>query len=73
MTHPNKHIRDAVEYALSHGWRLSKPGRSSHLWGRLRCPLADRDGCDAQPVYSTPRSPENHAERIRKRVDACPH
>ena len=72
MTHPNKHIREAVEYAVSRGWRIVKPGRSSHNWGRLRCPFGARGGCD-EPVYSTPRSPENHADRIRTRVDQCPH
>ena len=72
MPHPNKHIREAVEYALSRGWRLKKTGRSSHLWGRLLCPFGARGGCD-EPVYSTPRSPENHADRIRDRVDKRPH
>ena len=71
MTHPNKHIREAVEYALARGWRLEKAGRSSHNWGRLLCPHG-RGGCQV-PVYSTPRSMENHARGLRKAVDDCAH
>jgi hypothetical protein len=33
--HPNKHIRDAVDYAISQGWRLVKSGPRAHAWGRL--------------------------------------
>ncbi|MFH5804385.1 hypothetical protein [Alienimonas sp. DA493] len=72
MTHPNKHIREAIEYALSRGWRLEKAGGSSHNWGTLLCGAGSRGGC-IQRVYSTPRSPENHANDIRKKVDRCPH
>ena len=57
VTHPNKHVREAIEYAVSRGWRIVQPGRSSHNWGRLRCPFGARGGCD-EPVYSTPRSPK---------------
>ena len=33
--HPDKHIREAVNYALSKGWRLKKGGSRAHAWGRL--------------------------------------
>ena len=72
MLHPNKHIREAIEYAVARGWRLRKSGRSSHNWGRLLCGAGARGGC-SQPVHSTPRSPENHADDIRRKVDRCPH
>ena len=72
MTHPNKHIREAVEYALSHGWRLQKPGKSAHVWGTLLCPRAARDGC-VRRVQGTPRNPETHAAQIVRKVDRCPH
>ena len=72
MHHPNKHIREAVEYALDRGWRLEKSGKSSHTWGKLLCPSAARGGC-IRRVYSTPRSPEQHADQIRKEIDACGH
>jgi hypothetical protein len=70
--HPNKHIREAVDYALVHGWRLRKAGPRAHIWGVLLCRHEARDGC-RQQVYSTPRVPQNHAERIRRVVDRCPH
>ena len=70
--HPNKHIREAINYALEHGWRLRKAGSRAHLWGVLLCPDEERDGC-RQQVFSTPRVPENHAARIRRVVDHCPH
>jgi len=69
---PNKHIREAVAYALERGWRLRKAGPRAHIWGVLFCPLEGRDGC-RQQVYSTPRVPEDHAARIRRVVDRCPH
>ena len=70
--HPNKHIREAVNYAFAHGWRLRKAGPRGHIWGLLLCPLAARDGC-RQQVFSTPRVPEDHAARIRRMVNHCPH
>ena len=33
--HKNKHIRAAVEYALSRGWRLVLAGGHAHVWGTL--------------------------------------
>ena len=70
--HPNKHIRTAVEYALSHGWTLRKSGPRAHIWGRLYCSLRSRDGC-SRAVYSTPKCPEDHAKDIRRAVDRCQH
>lgn len=70
--HKNKHIRAAIEYALSKGWRLELAGPSAHIWGTLYCPHAGRDGC-FRHVYCTPRVPENHARKIRREVDSCPH
>jgi len=70
--HPNKHIREAVDHAVTNGWRLVKSGPRAHAWGRLYCPVQTRGGCIIT-VYSTPRVPENHAGYIRRRVQACPH
>ncbi|MEM9703991.1 MAG: hypothetical protein AAF907_16245 [Planctomycetota bacterium] len=72
MKHPNKHIREAIEYALDRGWRLEKSGKSAHNWGMLLCPFNARGGCRVA-VHSTPRVPENHADQIRRAVDRCPH
>ena len=68
--HPKKAIEKAVQYAESLGWRveLSK----GHAWGRLLCPHRGRDGCIVG-VYSTPRSPDNHARHIQREIDLCPH
>jgi hypothetical protein len=70
--HPNKHIRAALDYALSHGWTLRKAGARAHIWGRICCPQHDREGCQFS-VFSTPRVPEDYARWIRRAVDRCPH
>ena len=70
--HPNKHIRAAIANAESLGWTFRKSGRSGHAFGSLLCPRGARDGCNIA-VYSTPRNPEAHANRVRRAVDACPH
>jgi hypothetical protein len=68
--HPKPAIEKAVRYAEALGWRVVLSG--GHAWGRLFCPRSSRDGCIIS-IWSTPRSPENHARQIRNRVDACPH
>ncbi|MGD0896525.1 MAG: hypothetical protein ABR915_01735 [Thermoguttaceae bacterium] len=70
--HKNKHIREAVNYAMERGWRLVMGGPRAHIWGTLYCPHADRDGCTWK-VFCTPRVPEDHARKIRRAVDRCPH
>lgn len=68
--HPDKHIEAAVAYAESKGWRVEMA--SGHAWGRMYCPHADRGGCRPS-VWSTPSGPENHAKRLIRLVDKCPH
>ncbi len=70
--HANKHIREAVDYALAHGWTLRKAGPRAHIWGRLYCRQGDRSGCQIS-VFSTPQSPENHARWIRRQIMKCEH
>lgn len=70
--HPNKEIEGALQYAESLGWEVKKAGKSSHAWGRVYCPHGGREGC-LFSVWSTPRSPQNHARQIRRNVDNCPH
>lgn len=70
--HPNKHIRAAIEYAEENGWEFSKAGPRAHIYGKITCPRRARDGCSYN-VLSTPKNPEAHARRIRRRVDNCPH
>jgi hypothetical protein len=33
--HPNKHIREALKYAETHGWTFTKS--RGHAYGRIRC------------------------------------
>ena len=70
MMHPNKHIRAAIEYALSLGWN-QRPG-GGHAFCLIRCPLGVREGCQ-KSVWSTPRNPEAHARDIIRFVDRCSH
>ena len=71
--HPKKEVEDAIQYAEGQGWRsVPSEGSHSHVWGTLYCPLQRRDGCKVF-VNSTPQNPGNHAKKIRKKVDDCPH
>lgn len=70
--HKNKNIEDALQYAESKGWRYKSSGNSAHAWGRILCSMVDRNGC-SMSVWSTPKSNENHAKQIKRKVDACEH
>ena len=70
--HPNKEIQAAIEYALGKNWRVDSSGKSSHAWGRLKCPKESRIGCIIS-IWSTPRVAENHARQIIRAVDKCEH
>lgn len=68
--HPNKHIREALRYAVDHGWTIRKSGPRAHAWGVIYCSFGHRECWMA--IYSTPRNPEAHARDIRRTVDRCP-
>ena len=70
--HPNKKIEEVIRYAEGKGWRYKKTGNSSHGWGKLLCPLQERDGC-SMSIWSTPKDAERHAKQIVRRVNACLH
>ena len=70
--HPKKEIEKAIQYAESKGWRYKKTSGSAHAWGRLLCPLQNREGC-SMSIWSTPKIPETHAKQILKRVNSCNH
>lgn len=70
--HANKEIERAIRYAESKGWRYQPAGSSAHAWGRLLCPLNNREG-HSMSVWSTPKSAENHAKQIKRNIDACEH
>ncbi len=68
--HSNKEIEASLQYAESQDWDIVESARG-HCWGVIRCPLG-RGGCQ-KSIWSTPRSPQNHAREIRRFVDRCPH
>jgi len=68
--HPNKHIRQALEYAENQGWSIQKSGPRAHAWGRIMCGHGHAD-C-RMSIWSTPRSPQDHARDIERKVDRCP-
>jgi hypothetical protein len=68
--HPNKEINAVLKIAYALGWRIEIS--NGHAWGKIYCPCAQRGGCLIQ-VWSTPRNPENHAKRLQKLIDTCPH
>lgn len=70
--HPNKHIREAIRYAESKGWTVTKADPRAHIWGMLWCMQRTQEGCRIR-VMSTPRNPEGHARDIRRDVDRCLH
>jgi hypothetical protein len=65
---PDKDVEGAVQYAESKGWTVRMQGHR----GRLYCAHADRDGCHFG-VWSTPKNAGDHARRIIRIVDRCPH
>jgi len=67
--HPNKHIREAIEHAESHGWEVVESGKSAHAFCRLRCLLGHTE--HQMSIWSTPRNPENHAKQILRKVNQC--
>ena len=70
--HPDKEIESAIVYAEDNGWKYKDSGKSAHAWGRLLCPLHTREGHQLS-IWSTPRSPYNHAKQIQRQVDNCKH
>jgi hypothetical protein len=68
--HPNKEIEAVVAYAEAKGWSWTRV--SGHAWGKLYCAHHDRDGCKVF-VWSTPRSPQNHAKDLKRDIDRCVH
>jgi len=73
--HPDVHIEKALRYAERNGWRVAPLGARAHGWGKMYCPHNDPDcRCGefcVTVIWSTPRSPENHARQLRRVVDGC--
>jgi hypothetical protein len=66
--HPDPHLEKAIQHAEARGWRFRKGGGHAFLVGY--CPAQSRDG-HMISIWSTPKNPQNHAEQIRRRVEAC--
>jgi hypothetical protein len=69
--HPKKDVEKALGEAEERGWTVT-PTTSGHRWGVMRCGETSRSGCQVS-IWSTPRSPGNHARQIGRAVDRCPH
>ncbi|MCU4358463.1 hypothetical protein [Acinetobacter ursingii] len=67
--HPNKHIEEAIQYAMENGWYVVESGKSAHSFCRLKCVYGYSE--HQMSIWSTPKSPENHAKQIRRKADQC--
>ena len=69
--HPISIIEETLKYAERMGWKVKKT-KKGHAWGRIFCPGGKRGDCIIS-IWSTPRIPESHVKRIRKRIKSCEH
>ena len=74
--HPNKEIEEALQYVEGKNWRVEKSkGNSAHAWGRIYCPTKGNPCISSErcitSIWSTPRSPANHAKQLKRMVDRC--
>ena len=69
--HPKPEVEEALVFAELNGWTV-RDTAAGHKWGDMRCPEASREGC-RESIWSTPKSPGNHAKRLKARVRNCPH
>lgn len=72
-SHPKKEVEAAIRHAEAFGWRVTVGG--GHAWGKIYCPYNDQ-ACRCGEfcitcIWSTPRSPDNHARALRRVVDNC--
>ena len=65
--HQKKEVEKVLEAGEATGWVVTATA-SGHRWGVARCPM----GCQVA-IYSTPKNPGNHAKRIAREFDRCPH
>lgn len=71
--HPNKEIREVIEYAEKKGWIVKES--NSHAWGILYCPYNDKN-CRAgkhckTSIWSTPTNPQYFAKHLKRIIDKC--
>ena len=68
--HPKKEVEEALADAETAGWTIAVA--DGHRWGVMKCSEPGRAGCQVS-IWSTPRSPGNHAKQIRRALRRCPH
>lgn len=70
--HSNTDINGAILYGVACGWCWVQKG-NGHTVGYLYCMASDLGKHRALkcfiPVYGSPKSPTNHAKKIRKAID----
>lgn len=71
--HPKKEVEEALIYAEEKGWKVTDNG--SHAWGKMKYPFNDAqcrcgEFCITS-IWSTPKSPVNHAKQIKRVVNNC--
>ena len=72
-SHPKKEVEDAIKHAEANGWRVEPGG--GHARGKIYCPYND-EACRCgefciTSIWSTPKSPGNHAKALKRVVDNC--
>jgi hypothetical protein len=60
-SHSKKQIRDALDDAYTAGFDIYETP-AGHRWGYLECGKCGQRGT----VWSTPKSPDNHAKQLRR-------
>lgn len=73
LKHPKKEVEAALRHAEAHGWTIKVGG--GHAWGKILCPFKNKECRCGEfcitSVWSTPRSPDSHANTLRRVVDNC--
>jgi hypothetical protein len=68
----SKEIEGVLQELETLGWNLIEG--KGHCWGILRCPADPDCRCGAFcqiSVWSTPKSPQQHARKLRQKALAC--
>jgi ribosomal protein L33 len=68
--HP-KEVERALRFAEENGWTIRRRDRG-HSWGVMVCAHQGSNACRVS-IWSTPKNPGNHANRLEQRVRNCPH
>lgn len=69
--HPKKEVEAALRQLESSGeWRVEVVHSSGHRWGVAKC-VFGHSTCQVG-IWSTPKSPGNHAKQILSAAKRCP-